>query len=137
MADFIRYSIDVAAEPAEVYAFAEDPKIGQLFAPAREVSGVEQNGGGRVKAFTTKQGRGQFTLHCFPQRFEAEYHWPGYRARYEARFEPFGEKATRLTIDVNLQPQSFLGRVRAGLTRFGVKNHVSGRLDAIRQQFNK
>lgn len=137
MADLIRYSIDVAAKPGDVYAYAEDPKIGQLFAPAREVSGVEQNGGGRVKAFTTRQGRGQFTLHCFPQRFEAEYHWPGYRARYDVRCEPFGDKATRLTIEVNLQPQSFLGRVRASLTRLGVKNQVSGRLAALRQQFNR
>lgn len=135
MADHIRYSIDVAAKPAEVYAFIEDPKIGQLFAPTRDVIDVAQNGGGRVKACQTKRGKVEFTLHSFPQRFEAEYYWPGYRARYALRFEPIGEAVTRVSIDINLQPQSFMGRVKASLTRLGVKSHINDRVTAIRRQF--
>ena len=135
MADLIRYSIDVAAKPGEVYAFVEDPKIGQLFAPAREVVEVAQNGGGRVKSCKTKRGLVEFTVSNFPQRFEAEYYWPGFRARYALRFEPIGEAATRVSIDVNLQPQSFMGRVKASLTRLGLKSHINDRLAAIRKQF--
>jgi hypothetical protein len=137
MADIIRYSIDVAAKPADVYAFAEDPKIGQLFAPAREVAEVNQNGGGRVKSFTTKAGKGEFTTQDFPKRWEAEYFWKGYRARYEFRLEPFGEKATRLTLDVAVQPRSFMGRVLASKTRFDLKGYVSNRLAAIQKQFSQ
>jgi hypothetical protein len=137
MADMIRYSLDVAAQPAEVYAFAEDPKIGQLFVPARDVAEVHQNGGGRVKSFTTKTGKGEFTTHDFPKRWEAEYFWKGYRARYEFRLEPFGEKATRLTLDVALQPQSFMGRVFASKARFDLKGRVAERLAAIQKQFSQ
>ncbi len=137
MADMIRYSLDVAAQPAEVYAFAEDPKIGQLFAPARDVAEVHQNGGGRVKSFTTKAGKGEFTTQDFPKRWEAEYFWKGYRARYEFRLEPFGEKATRLTLDVALQPQSFMGRVFASKTRFDLKGRVAERLAALQKLFGQ
>ena len=137
MADMIRYSIDVAAKPADVYALAEDPKLGQLFAPAREVVDVQQNGGGRVKSFTTKTGKGEFTTQDFPKRWEAEYAWKGYRARYEFRLEPYGDKATRLTLDVALQPQSFMGRVFASKTRYELKGRVSGRLAAIQKQFGQ
>ncbi len=137
MADIIRYSIDVAAKPADVYALAEDPKTGQLFGPARDVTEVAQNGGGRVKSFATKVGKGHFTTQDFPKRWEAEYFWKGYRARYELRLEPFGEQATRLTLDVALQPQSFMGRVLASKTRFELKGRVSERLAAIQKQFGK
>ncbi len=137
MADLIRQQIDVAAKPNEVYAFVEDPKIGQLFERAREVSDVQQNGGGRVKSFKTKRGQGEFTVHDFPQRFEAEYYWPGYRARYVARFESFGASTTRVLLEVNLQPQSFMGRVKASITRMSLKGHLNDRMAAIRNQFNK
>jgi hypothetical protein len=137
MADMIRYSIDVAAKPADVYALAEDPRLGQLFVPAREVAEVAQNGGGRVKSFTTRTGKGEFTTHDFPKRWEAEYFWKGYRARYEFRLEPYGEKVTRLMLDVALQPQSFMGRVFASKTRFDMKGRVSERLAAIQKQFGK
>ena len=136
MADMIRYSIDVTASPADVYALAEDPKLGQLFVPAREVAEVVQNGG-RVKSFTTKNGKGEFTTQDFPKRWEAEYFWKGYRARYEFRLEPYGEKVTRLMLDVALQPQSFMGRVFASKTRFDLKGRVSERLAAIQKQFGK
>ena len=135
MADLIRYSIDVVAKPSEVYAFVEDPKIGQLFAPAREVLEVTQNGDGRIRSCKTKRGLVEFTVSNFPQRFEAEYYWPGFRARYALRFEPIGEAATRVSIDVNLQPQSFMGRVKASMTRLSVKGHINDRVMAIRKQF--
>lgn len=137
MADLIHQSIDVATKPQEVYAFAEDPKIGQLFARTREVIDVTQNGGGRVKSCKTKKGLVEFTLHSFPQRFEAEYHWPGYRAHYDVRFEALGDATTRMSIDVNLQPQSFMGRVKASMTRMSVKSHINDRVVAIGRQFNK
>jgi hypothetical protein len=137
MADMIRSSIDVAAKPAEVYTFVEDPRIGQLFAPAREVVEVQQNGGGRIKSFATKAGAGRFTVQEFPMRYEAEYHWPGYRARYEVRLDPFSAAATRVTIDVAVQPQSFRGRVLASKTRFELKGYVNERLVALQQQFRK
>lgn len=137
MADVIRSSIDVAAKPAEVYAFVEDPRIGQLFAPAREVVEVQQHGGGRVKSFTTRVGAGRFTAQEFPKRHEVEYHWPGYRARYEVRLEPVSETATRVTIDVALQPQSFMGRLLASKTRFELKRYVHKRLAALHQQFKQ
>ena len=137
MADIIRSSIDVAAKPAEVYAFVEDPKIGQLFAPARQVVEVQQNGGGRVQSVATKAGTGQFTAQEFPKRYEAEYHWKGYRARYEVRLDPFSETATRVTIDVALQPQSFMGRVLASKKRFELKGYVNERLAALQRQFKK
>jgi hypothetical protein len=137
MADMIRSSIDVTAKPAEVYAIVEDPRIGQLFAPAREVVEVQHNGGGRVKSFATKAGTGRFTVQEFPMRYEAEYHWRGYRARYEVRLDPFSAAATRITIDVALQPQSFRGRVLASKTRFDLKGNVHKRLAALQQQFKK
>lgn len=136
MADLIHQSIDVAAKPQDVYAFAEDPKIGQLFARAREVIDVTQNGGGRVKTCKTKNGMVEFMLHSFPQRFEADYHWPGYRAHYDVRFEALGGTTTRVSIDVNLQPQSFMGRVKASMTRASVKGHINDRVMAIDKQFN-
>jgi|WetSurMetagenome_2_1015567.scaffolds.fasta_scaffold1241167_1 hypothetical protein len=137
MADMIRSVIDVAAKPAEVYAFVEDPQSGQLFAPAHEVLEVQHNGDGRVKSFATKAGTGRFTVQDFPRRYEVEYHWPGYRARYEVRLEPVSEVATRVTIDVALQPQSFRGRVLAAKMRFDLKGGVNRRLAALQQQFQK
>ena len=137
MADLIHQSIDVAAKPPAVYAFAEDPKIGQLFARAREIIDVAQNGGGRVKSCKTKNGTVEYLVHDFPQRFEAEYHWPGYRAHYNVRFEAMGDTTTRVSIDVNLQPQSFMGRVKASMTRMSVKGHINDRVAAIDKQFNK
>ena len=136
MADMIRYSIDVAAKPAELYALAEDPKLGQLFAPARDVAEVVQSGG-RVKSFTTKNGKGEFTTQDFSKRWEADYVWKGYRARYELRLEPYSDKVTRLMLDVALQPQSFMGRVFASKTRFELKGRVAERLAAIQKQFGK
>ncbi|MBI5565277.1 MAG: SRPBCC family protein [Chloroflexi bacterium] len=136
MADMIRYAIDVAARPADVYALAEDPKLGQLFVPAREVAEVIQTGG-RVKSFTTKNGKGEFTTQDFPKRWEAEYFWKGYRARYEFRLEPHSDKVTRLMLDVALQPQSFMGRVFASKARFELKGRVAERLAAIQKQFSK
>jgi hypothetical protein len=136
MADMIRYSIDVAARPADIYALAEDPKLGQLFAPARDVAEVIQNVG-RVKSFTTKNGKGEFTTQDFPKRWEAQYAWKGYRARYEFRLEPHSDKVTRLTLDVALRPQSFMGRVFASKTRFELKGRVAERLTAIQKQFSK
>jgi hypothetical protein len=137
MADMIRSSIDVAAKPAEVYAVIENPKIGQLFAPARAVVDVQHNSGGRVKSFATTAGAGRFTVQEFPRRYEAEYHWQGYRARYEVRLDPFSETATRVTIDVAVQPQSFRGRVLASKTRFELKGYVHERLAALQQQFKQ
>ena len=137
MADTIRSSIEVAAKPAEVYAFVEDPQGGQLFTLAREVTEVQQYGGGRIKSFATRAGAGQFTVQEFPQRYEVEYHWPGYRARYEVRLDPVSETATRVTIDVALQPQSFRGRVLASKTRFELKGYVNNRLAALQQQFKQ
>lgn len=136
MADMIRYSLDVAAKPADIYALAEDPKLGQLFAPARDVAEVVQNGG-RVKSFTTKDGKGEFMTQDFPKRWEAEYLWKGYRARYEFRLDPFSDKVTRLTLDVALQPQSFMGRVFASKARFDLKGRVADRLAAIQKQLGK
>jgi hypothetical protein len=43
----------------------------------------------------------------------------------------------RLTLDVALQPQSFMGRVFASKARFELKGQVADRLAAIKQQFGK
>ena len=137
MADFIREYVDVNAKAADVYAFAEDPKLGQLLAPAREVSDVQQNGGGRVKSFKTKTGTVEYTLHMFPQRLEANYLRPDMRVRVNARFEVYGDALTRLMVDLNLQPQSFMGRVKAPMLRRGFRQQLLQRLAAIQQQFNK
>lgn len=137
MADFIRESVDVKAKASEVYAFAEDPKLGQLMAPAREVSDVQSIGDGRVKLFKTKTGTVKYTLHQFPQRWEAVYQRPDMRVRVDARFEAHGEALTRLMVDINLQPQSFAGRLKAPMARRGFRQHLLQRLAAIQQQFNK
>jgi hypothetical protein len=73
----------------------------------------------------------------FPKRYEVEYHWKGYRVRYEVRLNSFSEAATRVTIDVAVQPQSFRGRVLASKTRFELKGYVNKRLAALQQQFKK
>jgi hypothetical protein len=137
MADLIREYVDVAAKPGEVYAFIEDPKVGQLFAPSREVFEVVANGHGRVQSVKTRQGTVDYTLHNFPQRWQAEYHRPDVRARFDARCEAYGDSWTRVTIEINLQPQSFRGRLTAPMTRRSFRGHLLQRLAAVQKQFNK
>ncbi|HZY43452.1 MAG TPA: hypothetical protein VFF70_01785, partial [Anaerolineae bacterium] len=85
--------------------------------------------------YKTKRGTVKFTLHNCPRYWTAEYHWGGWRAKYEVRLESFGEAWTRMTIEIDLQPQSFLARVQSSATRSKTNRYLKSRLAAAAQKF--
>ncbi|HSD84950.1 MAG TPA: hypothetical protein VLG46_13875, partial [Anaerolineae bacterium] len=111
MPDLIRAYVDVPAQPAEVYAYAAAPTTGPLVSHAREVVDVMQENG-CVAAFKTKRGMVKYVTQAPPHYLEGEYQQKQLRARYNIRFEAIGACRTRVSIDVNIQPQSLRAKLQ-------------------------
>ena len=136
MPDFIHDQIDLKARPAEVYAYTEDPTTGQFIAPAKQVAEVVRGAGGRIESFRTKRGTLKYTLHAFPHFWQGEYHMKRYRTRYDVRFESIGEAATRVLIEINLQPQGLLAKLQGPIPRWRAKSQLNDWLEQAQKHFN-
>ena len=130
MPDTINHAIDLKASLQQIYDWTEDPTAGLLFAPANEVSDVARDAHGRMASFKTKRGTVQFNMHEYPQRWEAEYCWRGFRTRYEARVQRYGEAWVRLTVDINIQPRSFMARLSGSRVRSSFNHQLTQCLSA-------
>ncbi len=137
MSDLIRHSIDLKAKLEEVYQWTEDPNVGAMIAPAKEVKDVQKNALNRVTAYKTKQGEFTCGLNNYPRFWEGAYTWRGWRAYYETRLESFGDKWTRLTVEIDLQPRSFLARLQSSIVRSKYNRHLQDRLAAAAKKFQK
>ena len=135
MPDVINYAIDLRATLKEVYDWTEDPRVGQIIAPDKEIAEVTRDEHGQPASFKTRRGVATYTLHEPPQRWQVEYLWRGYRGAYDVRLESFGEAWTRLTIELNIQAQSFLGRLFGPMTRGRYKRYLKERVDAALAHF--
>jgi hypothetical protein len=136
MPDTINHTIDLKASMQQIYDWTEDPAASLLFAPVKEVSDVVRDAHGRMASFKTKRGTVQFRLHEYPQRWEAEYCWRGFRTRYETRVQRYGEAWVRLTIDINIQPQSFMARLSSSRVRSSFNHKLTQCLAAAGVKFN-
>jgi hypothetical protein len=135
MPDIIQYTCDLPVPMKELYDWLEDPTTGAIVAPAKEVVEVNRSKNGRVESFKTKHGLAQMTVQDYPKRWVAEYRWPGNRVEFDVRLQSFGEPWTRVSIDCNLQPQSFRGRLLGTKTWEQLKGHLNHRLEALQEQF--
>ena len=136
MPDLIRQSIDLQATLDDVYKWTEDPMAGEMIAPAKEVKNVLQDSHARVTSYHTKGGEFTYTLHNFPRYWIAEYCWKGWRASCETRLENYGEKWTRMTVEIDLQPRSFMARVQSSMMRAKYYRYLKSRLAAAAQKFH-
>ena len=135
MPDLIRQSIDLQAKMEDVYHWAEDPHAGEMIAPAKEVKDVRQDAFSRVASYTTKRGEFTYTLHNHPRYWIGQYLWRGWRENCEVRLESYGEKWTRLTVEIDLQPQSFMARVGSSMMRAKTYRYLKDRMAAAAQKF--
>jgi hypothetical protein len=135
MPDLIRASVDLAAQPDEVYAYVIDPATGPLVSHAREVVDVTQDQG-RVAAFKTKRGTVRYVTQAPPHYLEGEYLQKQLRARYDIRFEAIGGSQTRVSIDVNIQPQGVRAKLQGPLPRFRIKGQLHDWLAQVQKHFN-
>jgi uncharacterized protein YndB with AHSA1/START domain len=134
MPDLIRTYIDLPAKPTEVYAYVADPATGPMVSHAREVVDVTKDDGS-VVAFKTKQGAVKYVTVAPPHYLEGEYQQKQARTRYEIRFEALGEARTRVSIDVNIQPQSLRAKMQGPLPRLRAKSQINDWLAQARQYF--
>src|SRR5512143_2802136 len=110
MPDLIRTFVDLPAKPAEIYAYVIDPTTGPMVSHAREVADVLQDNG-HVAGVKTKRGVVKYVTQAPPHYLEGEYQQKRLRTRYDIRFEVIGDARTRVSIDVNIQPQGLRARL--------------------------
>jgi len=134
MPDLIRTSVDLPAKPAEVYAYVAEPATGPLVSHARDVVDVMQDNG-RVAGFKTKRGAVKYVTQAPPHYLESEYQQKRVRTRYDIRFEAIGDVRTRLSIDVNIQPQGLRTKLQGPIPRLRVKMQLNDWLEQARQHF--
>jgi hypothetical protein len=103
MADMIRYSIDVAAKPAEIYA-GRRPQVGAVVCPGAMWPRWFKRRTRQVT--TTKDGKGEFMTQDFPA-LSRDY---GKATGAYESIDPFSDKVTRPTLD-GLATQSLAARV--------------------------
>ena len=135
MPDLIRTYVDLSAKPAEVYAYVATPATGPMVSHAREVVDVTQENG-CVAAFKTKRGMVKYVTQAPPHYLEGEYQQKQLRARYDIRFEAIGDNRTRVSIDVNIQPQGLRAKLRGPLPRLRVKGQLNDWLEQVQKHFN-
>jgi hypothetical protein len=136
MPDLIRQTIDLQTKMEDVYHWTEDPAEGELVAPGKEVGDVTRDKLGRVTSYTTKRGVFTYDLHNHPRYWIGQYRWRGWRANCEVRLEAYGEAWTRMTVEIDLQPQSFMARLQSSPTRSKYNRYLKSRLAAAAQKFH-
>ncbi len=135
MPDLIRTTIDLPAKPADVYAYVANPATGPMVSHERDVVDVTQNNGS-VAGFKTKRGEVKYVTQAPPHLLESEYQYKRARARYDIRFERIGESATRVSIDVNIQPQSVRAKLTGPIPRLRTKMQINEWLEQAKQHFS-
>jgi len=135
MPDLIRTSVDLSAKPAEVYAYVADPATSPMIAHARDVVDVTKDNG-NVAGFRTKRGGVKYVTQAPPHYLEGEYQFKRSRARYDIRFEAIGEAKTRVSIDVNIQPQGLRAKLQGPIPRLRAKMQLNDWLEQVRQHFS-
>jgi hypothetical protein len=134
MPDLIRAAIDLPAKPAEVYAYTADPATGPMVSRARDVMDVTQDNGS-VAAFKTKRGVVKYVTQAPPHLLEGEYQQKRARTRYDIRFEAIGDTTTRVSIDVNIQPQGLRSKLQGPIPRLRAKLQLNDWLAQAKQHF--
>ena len=134
MPDLIRTSVDLSAKPAEVYAYVAEPATGPLVSHARDVLDVMQDNG-RVAGFKTRHGAVKYVTQAPPHYLESEYQQKRVRTRYDIRFEAIGDARTRVSIDVNIQPQGLRAKLQGPIPRLRAKVQLNDWLEQARQHF--
>lgn len=134
MPDLIRTSIDLSAKPVEVYAYVVEPATGPMVAHARDVVEVTKDDA-RVSGFTTKRGTVKYVTQAPPHLLEGEYQQKRARTRYDIRFEAISDTRTRVSIDVNIQPQGLRTKLQGPLPRLRVKGQLNDWLEQVQQHF--
>jgi hypothetical protein len=134
MPDLIRTSVDLPAKPAEVYAYVAEPATGPLVSHARDVVDVTQDNG-RVAGFKTRHGAVKYVTQAPPHYLASEYQQKRARTRYDIRFEAIGDARTRLSIDVNIQPQGLRTKLQGPIPRLRAKVQLNDWLEQARQHF--
>lgn len=135
MPDLYRASIDLPAKAADVYAYTADPATGPLVSNAQEASEVERDGA-LVKSFKTKHGLVHYVTQAAPHFLACEEQRKNFRTRYDIRCEAVGDAQTRLSIDVNIQPQSMRAKLQGPLPRLRAKGQLSDWLEQVQQYFS-
>jgi hypothetical protein len=135
MPDLIRTSIDLPAKLADVFAYVEDPATGPIVSSATEVLDATRDNG-HVTSFKTKRGTVKYVTQAPPHYLEGEYQFQRSRTRYDIRFESLGEAKTRVSIDVNIQPQSMRAKLQGPLPRLRVKSQLNDWREQVQQHFS-
>ncbi len=135
MPDLVRTSIDLPAKPGEVYAYVADPATGPMVSHARDVVDVTKDNG-RVAGFKTKHGAVKYMTQAPPHFLESEYQQKRARTRYEIRFEAIGDAATRVSIDVNIQPQGLRTKLQGPLPRLRTKVQLNDWREQAQKHFS-
>jgi|GEM_PF-6048200 hypothetical protein len=134
MPDLIRTSVDLSAKPAEVYAYVVDPATGPMVSHARDVVDVMKDNA-QVSGFKTKRGAVKYVTQAPPHYLEGEYQQKRARTRYDIRFEAIGEARTRVSIDVNIQPQGLRSKLQGPLPRLRAKMQLNDWLAQVQTHF--
>ena len=135
MPDLIRTSVDLPAKPAEVYAYVAEPATGPMVSHARDVVDVTKDNG-RVAGFKTKHGLVKYVTQAPPHLLESEYQQKRARTRYDIRFEVIGDTRTRVSIDVNIQPQGLRAKMQGPLPRLRAKVQLNDWLEQVQKYFS-
>ena len=135
MPDVIRTSVDLPAKPCDVYAYVVEPSTSPMIAHARDVVEVAKDNA-HVAGFTTKRGTVTYVTFAPPHLLEGEYQQKRARARYDIRFEAIGDARTRVSIDVNIQPQGLRTKLQGPLPRLRVKGQLNDWREQVQQHFS-
>ncbi len=135
MPDLIRTSIDLPAKLADVYAYVAEPATGPMVSHARDVVEVAQDNG-RVAGFKTKHGLVKYVTQAPPHLLESEYQQKRARTRYDIRFEAIGDARTRVSIDINIQPQGLRAKMQGPIPRLRAKIQLNDWLEQVQKHFS-
>ena len=134
MPDLIRTFVDLPAKPADVYAYVAEPATGPMVSHARDVVDVTKDNA-LVSGFKTKRGVVKYVTQAPPHFLEGEYQQKRARTRYDIRFEAIGEARTRVSIDVNIQPQGLRAKLQGPLPRLRTKMQLNDWLEQVQTHF--
>ena len=134
MPDLYRTAIDLPARPTEVYAYVSDPATGPLVSNAKDVSNIEHDNS-LIKSFTTRRGTVTYVAQAAPHYLEGVEQRKRFRIRYDIRCEVIGEAKTRVSIDVNFQPQGLRAKLQGPLPRLRVKGQLNDLLEQAQKHF--
>jgi hypothetical protein len=134
MPDLIRTSVDLSAKPAEVYAYVAEPATGPMVSHARDVVEVMKDNE-QVAGFKTKRGAVKYVTQAPPHYLGSEYQQKRTRTRYDIRFESIGAARTRVSIDVNIQPQGLRTKLLGPIPRLRAKWQLNDWLEQVQKHF--